>query len=64
MALAAQVPLMLGVIDYGRREVGIVASLHLTGDEVADMSRIAVAYAGRRGRFPAKQSPITLISKN
>jgi len=63
IALAAHVPVVLAVIDYAKREVGIIGWLQLTGDEAADMSRIAAAYAGRRGRYPVKQSPITLISR-
>ncbi|MBI4984139.1 MAG: 1-acyl-sn-glycerol-3-phosphate acyltransferase [Rhodocyclales bacterium] len=63
MALAARVALLLGVIDYGRREVGIVGCVDLSGDEDADMARVAAAYAGRCGGYPAKQSPIKLVTR-
>jgi 1-acyl-sn-glycerol-3-phosphate acyltransferase len=63
IALAAQVPLVLAVIDYRRREVGVLCRIDLSGDEAADMARIASAYAGRQGRYPEKQSPVALIAR-
>lgn len=61
IALAAEVPLALGVADYGRKEVGIPAILVLTGDEEADMARIAEIYRDRQGCRPANQSPVRLL---
>lgn len=63
IALAARVPLVLAVIDWGRREVGIVDCIELSGDEAADMARIAAIYAGRQGRYPEKQSPVALLAR-
>lgn len=57
-ALAAQVPVGLGFLDYPRREIGIEQWLPMTGDADADLARIAAAYAGRQGQNPAQQTPI------
>ncbi len=52
IALAADVPIALGYIDYGTRTVGIDTYLRMTGDRDADMARIRDFYAGKRGRWP------------
>ena len=52
IALAADVPIALGYIDYGTRTVGIDTYLRMTGDRDADMGRIRDFYAGKRGRSP------------
>ena len=61
MAIAAKVPLVLGVVDYARRELGLLASFELSGDEAADMARIAEVYVGREGFHHANASPIRLL---
>lgn len=61
MAAAANVPLLLSVVDYSRRELGLLAIIHLSGDETADMARIAEVYAGRKGHRHENASPIRLI---
>ena len=58
MALAAQVPVALGFMDYARREGGILAYLTLTGDRDADLAAIAQLYADRPGKRPELASPI------
>ncbi len=63
IALAAKVPLALACSDYARREVGIIAVLHPSGDPDADMAAIASAYAGCTGRIPQFASPITLLGQ-
>lgn len=60
LARAARVPLLLVYIDYPNRELGLVDSLLLTGDQAADMAAIARVYAGRHGRFPHCEAPIVL----
>jgi 1-acyl-sn-glycerol-3-phosphate acyltransferase len=52
IALAADVPIALGYIDYGTRTVGIDTYLRMTGDRDADMARIRDFYAGKHGRSP------------
>ncbi|MCX7157356.1 MAG: lysophospholipid acyltransferase family protein [Rhodocyclales bacterium] len=61
IALAAGVPVIMSVVDYGKREVGLLSSLMLSGDEDADMARIAACYAGRQGYHPENASPIRLL---
>jgi 1-acyl-sn-glycerol-3-phosphate acyltransferase len=63
IARAADVPVLVAVIDYARRRVGMVASIALTGDEPADMARIAECFQGCRGRRPELASPIRLIER-
>jgi 1-acyl-sn-glycerol-3-phosphate acyltransferase len=61
IAVAAGVPVLLGVVDYSRKEVGLLASVELSGDEAADMARIAQCYAGRRGYHHENASPVRLL---
>lgn len=61
IAMAAGVPVLMGVVDYSKRELGLLASIHLSGDAAADMARIAACYAGRRGCYPENASPIRLL---
>ena len=60
IALAADVPLGIGYIDYATRTVGVSEYFRLTGDEAADMSRIAKAYEHRAALHPEKAAPIRL----
>jgi 1-acyl-sn-glycerol-3-phosphate acyltransferase len=61
IALAAGVPVIMAVVDYGNREVGLLATIMLTGDEAADMAQIATCYEGRRGYRHEQASPIKLL---
>jgi len=61
IALAAGVPVLMAVVDYGKREAGLLASIELTGDETADMARIAALYEGRTGYHHENASPIRLL---
>jgi len=57
----AQVPLIMGFIDYGNKVAGISDyAIDLTGDITADMDRIRAFYDGKAGRYPEKQNPILL----
>jgi len=60
LARAANVPVGLGFIDYGRRECGIGGYIDLTGDVEADMARIAAFYEGCRGCRPELAGAIRL----
>lgn len=60
MALGAKVPLVLGSIDFKRRAVCILETLHLTGDVGTDMDRIRSVYASVEGRNPERMTPIRL----
>ena len=61
VALAAGVPILLGAIDYSRREIGIIGRLDPSGDEAADMAAIARHYHDKTARYPRLASPITLL---
>jgi len=60
MALGAKVPLVLGSIDYKRRVVCILETVHLTGEVAADMDRIRAVYATVQGRNPERMVPVRL----
>lgn len=60
-ALGANVPLGLVSLDYAKREIDATRFIQLTGDEAADMARIAAAYAGVRGRNPGNAAPLVLL---
>lgn len=60
LALAARVPLVLVYFDYANKELGMVDSLRLSGDQAADMAAIAKVYEGRAGLHPDLAAPITL----
>ncbi len=60
IAIAANVPIVLGFLDYARRQVGFGPVLELSGDIGADFARIAPFYEGVIGKFPKQQGPITL----
>jgi len=60
IALAADVPVLLVALDYGRKVVDVTRTLTLTGDEAADMAAVAQAYEGVRALYPQKAAPIRL----
>ena len=61
IALAAGVPVIMAVVDYGKREIGLLASIELSGDTDADMAHIAACYEGRKGYHHQNASPIRLL---
>jgi 1-acyl-sn-glycerol-3-phosphate acyltransferase len=60
LARAADVPVALGFIDYPRKRIGVGAFVVLSGDQVADMRRIAAFYADKCGHRPERQGPVIL----
>jgi 1-acyl-sn-glycerol-3-phosphate acyltransferase len=60
MALGAKVPLVLGFIDYGRRQVGVGPSFLPSGDIQADFCRLRDFYADKTGLYPEKQGTIEI----
>ena len=60
IATEARVPIVIGYLDHGRREVGLGPTLELSGDIEADLDRIRALYDGVKGRWPEKASPIEL----
>ncbi|MCF8176637.1 MAG: 1-acyl-sn-glycerol-3-phosphate acyltransferase [Burkholderiaceae bacterium] len=61
MAMAADVPVILAVVDYSKRELGLLSSITLSGNPDADMAHIATCYAGREGYHHRNASPIRLL---
>lgn len=60
IAVKANVPLLCGCIDYGRKECGIVGIVYPTGDPVHDMDQIREVYAGRMGKYEALMTRVRL----
>lgn len=58
IAMDADVPVVLGFLDYENKRLGIGPMFRLTGDRDADLARIRDFYAGIRGRWPEKTSPV------
>lgn len=61
IARAADVPVLVGVIDYSRRRIGLLTSLTLSEDEEADMALIAACYRDCKGKRPNLASPIRML---
>jgi 1-acyl-sn-glycerol-3-phosphate acyltransferase len=60
IALAADVPVLLVSLDYGKKIIDVTRTLMLTGDEAADMAAITQAYDGVRALYPQNAAPIRL----
>jgi 1-acyl-sn-glycerol-3-phosphate acyltransferase len=60
IAYEAQVPVLCGYLDYGRRRAGVGLTFVPSGDIRADMDRVRAFYAGLRGRHLALESEIRL----
>lgn len=54
IAVAARVPLILSVLDYGRKTVSLAAVVYPSGDYDADLATIRGHYAGALGKKPDK----------
>lgn len=52
IAINAQVPILLAYIDYGKKEAGIKAVFHPTGDVEGDIREIRHYYRGMKGKNP------------
>lgn len=61
IARAADVPVIAAVVDYPKRELGLLGCIRLSGDEAADMTALANCYAGRAGKRPPLAAPIRLL---
>lgn len=58
IARVAQVPIVMGYLDFGNRQVGISGAFYPSDDIEADFSRIRQFYQHRRGHHPEKESLI------
>jgi 1-acyl-sn-glycerol-3-phosphate acyltransferase len=60
IALAANVPIVMGFADYGRKTVGLGPALIPTGDIQADIQVIREFYSNVTGRYPGQQNEIRI----
>jgi 1-acyl-sn-glycerol-3-phosphate acyltransferase len=60
LAVTAKVPLLIVYIDYPNKELSVVDTISLTGDQERDMAAIAAAYKGHHGLHPELEAPIML----
>lgn len=60
IAQGADVPMVLGFIDYRRKTAGFGPMIAPSGDIEADVAQMRAFYAGITGRHPHKMSEITL----
>lgn len=60
IARAADVPVCLSYLDFGRKVGGIGPMISLTGDVRADMDTIRAFYEGKQGYFPHNVGRIRL----
>ncbi|WP_187260848.1 1-acyl-sn-glycerol-3-phosphate acyltransferase [Pontibacter beigongshangensis] len=52
VALGAGVPIVLGYLDYSRKEAGVGPAIYPSGDIEADMEKIMAFYRTKKGKFP------------
>jgi hypothetical protein len=58
MALGAQVPLVLGFVDYPRKQIGIGAIISPSEDIEETFAHIRAFYADKRGKHPECESTV------
>ena len=64
IAMTAQVPIVCGYLDYGKKECGLGMAFIPTGDIKADMDRVREFYKDIRGKYPEKRSRIRLRAED
>ncbi len=60
IAVEAGVPIVLGLLDFGKHEGGLFKVIHPSGDIRADMDLIRAFYTGVSGRNPECFGPVRL----
>ncbi len=60
IARRANVPIVMGFLDYARRRGGFGPALVATGDIAKDMDQIRAFYADKVGKYPEKFGPVRL----
>jgi 1-acyl-sn-glycerol-3-phosphate acyltransferase len=55
IALGAGVPMVVGMMDYGRKSGGLGPAIWPTGDYEADMAKVAAVYADVTPKHPEKR---------
>jgi 1-acyl-sn-glycerol-3-phosphate acyltransferase len=64
IAQAADVPIVLGYLDYARRRGGFGPQISATGDVKRDMDRIRAFYADKVARHPRFFGPVELAAED
>jgi 1-acyl-sn-glycerol-3-phosphate acyltransferase len=64
IAREAEVPILLGYLDYAKREGGVGPRLVPTGDLPRDMESIRAFYAGVTPKYPAQWAPPRVNEEN
>lgn len=59
IAAGADVPVILGFLDYGRRRIGLGPTVELSGDWQKDLAFCQAFYEDIQGRWPEKAGPVT-----
>lgn len=54
LAKAANVPIVLGYLDYEKKEAGAYHVIHPSDDQDADMQQIMTFYKDIKGKYPSK----------
>ena len=63
IARAAKVPVLMGYLDHGNKQVGICGMLHPSDDIEADFELIRRYYKDIRGKNPEQESLIRVLKK-
>ena len=58
IAKSANVPIIMGFVDFKMKEVGFGPMFNVSGDFDKDMSKIQAFFANKSGRFPEKYNKI------
>lgn len=63
LAVKADVPVVLGAIDYEHKTITVGETLYPSGNIDRDMELIAAFYADKTGRHPELQGPVALKTR-
>jgi 1-acyl-sn-glycerol-3-phosphate acyltransferase len=58
MAVGAQVPLVLGFVDYGRRQVGVGPVIYPSSNIEETFAQLRAFYTDKTGKYPDKHGQI------
>lgn len=58
MAMGANIPIVMGFVDYKRKQVGVGPVLHPSGDIEADFAVLREFYSQKTGKYPDKHGAI------
>ena len=51
-AMGANVPIILGYLDYSKKEAGVGPIIYPTGDVEGDIEKIKAFYRTKKGKYP------------